>query len=71
MQPKKYRKFNERLGDCEIKLFGQPRDEKRRKQKVATMSKENMNSSNFHQSSKLGKKDGKSPNFHMIFHVHY
>ena len=43
-QARKYRKFNERISDCEVKLFGAPRDEKKRKQKV--VSKENMNSSN-------------------------
>ena len=30
-QAKKYRKFNDRLNDCESKLFGAPRDERKRK----------------------------------------
>ena len=55
-QSRKWRKFNDRLGDCEVKLFGAARDERKKKKTVA---KDNLNNSNL---QRMSKKENKSPN---------
>ena len=58
---RKYRKFNERLGDVEVKLFGQARDDKRKgKPNKANGKENNINRSQLN-TSQLNRSSNHSP----------